>query len=184
MSNTPSLHDTVDPHETLSRDEAHSAHVHVTPFWPMFWVFAILLALTALTVWSSNVHGFWIGNTEIVLGGTVHILIAMSIAIIKALLVAMYFMHLKYDQPMNTVVAGATVFAVIMFIGLTLADSATRGIMDPMEHAKVVEGGTAHRAADGTWVTGKGQVEAARENAHAVSTNPGHTPAEKPAAGH
>lgn len=197
MSHSPSLHDTVDPHETLSRDEAHAAHVHETPFWTMFWVFSILLVLTALTVWSSNIHEFWIGNTEIVLGGTVHILIAMTIAVIKAVLVAMFFMHLKYDQPMNTVVAGATIFAVIMFIGLTLADSATRGVMDPMEHQKVVEGGTSHRAADGTWVTGKGQVEAARENAHATETNPGHageapaatqhgeaTPAEKPAGGH
>jgi cytochrome c oxidase subunit IV len=176
-----SLHDTVDPHETLSKDEAHSAHVHVTPYWPMFWVFMILLALTALTVWSSNVHGFWIGNTEIVLGGTAHILIAMTIAVVKALLVAMYFMHLKYDQPMNTVVAGATVFAVIMFIGLTLADSATRGVMDPMEHKKVIEGGDSHRAADGTFVKGKGQVDAARENAKAKETNPGHSEA-KPAA--
>lgn len=182
MSNN--LHDTVDPHETLSRDEAHSAHVHVTPFWPMFWVFAILIALTLLTVWSSNIHGFWIGNTEIVLSGTIHILIAMTIAVIKATLVAMYFMHLKYDQPMNTVVVGATIFAVTMFIGLTLADSATRNSVDPLEHTQVMHGGTSHRAADGTWVTGKGQVDAARENAHAKETNPSTPAAEKPAAGH
>ncbi len=184
MSNPASLYDTVDPHETLSRDEAHSAQVHVTPFGTMLWVFVILLALTALTVWSSNVHGFWIGNTEIVMGGTVHILIAMSIAVIKATLVAMFFMHLKYDQPMNTVIAAATVFAVIMFIGLTLADSATRGVMDPMEHKVVVPGGDAHRNADGTWIKGKGQVEFARENAHAKETNPANAPAQKPASAH
>lgn len=181
------LHDTVDPHETLSKDEAHAAHVHVTPFWPMFWVFAVLLALTALTVWSSNIHGFWIGNTHIEFGATLHILIAMSIAIVKALLVAMYFMHLKYDQPMNTAVVGATVFAVILFIGLTLGDSATRAVMDPMQHQKVKEGGSAHMVKDPTtgqrvYVEGLGQVEAARQNAHAAATNPGEGHADTHAA--
>ena len=102
-----------DPHETLSTDEYKHFHVHVTPFWPMFWVFAILLFLTALTVWSSNVHGIQVGNTWIAFSGLVHILIAMGIAVVKATLVGAYFMHLKYDKPMNTVVVSATIFGVV-----------------------------------------------------------------------
>lgn len=189
MSN-PHLHDTIDPHETLSRQEAHEAHVHVTPFWPMFWVFMILLALTVLTVWTSNIHHIQFGNTLIEFGGTAHIIVAMTIAIIKAVLVAMYFMHLKYDSPMNTAVVAATVFAVILFIGLTLADSATRNFMNPFEHRKIMEGGTSHMVRDPvtgarTFVVGKGVVDAARENAHAAATNPdgshGTAEGEKPA---
>lgn len=183
MSNTPqTLNDTVDPHETLSRDEAHAAHVHITPYWPMFWVFVLLLAFTALTVWSSNIHHLWIGNTEIVLGTTLHILIAMTIAVIKAALVAAYFMHLRYDQPMNTVVAGATVFAVILFIGLTVTDSGTRNVIDPIEHVKVVAGGDGHFLPDGSVAKGKGTVDAARENAKAEQTKQESAPAE-PAGG-
>lgn len=193
MANThDSLHDTVDPHETLSIDEAHHAHVHVTPFWPMFWVFAILLVLTALTVWSSNIHGVWIGNTHIEFGPTPHILLALVIATVKALLVAAYFMHLKYDNPMNTAVVGATIFAAILFIGLTLADSATRNVMDRQQHAKVVQGGTSHlvvnpETGEKTFVAGKGVVDAARENAKAHASNhgadhAGEAPAETPAA--
>lgn len=177
----PNLHDTIDPHETLSQQEAHEAHVHVTPFWTMFWVFVILLALTALTVWSSNIHHFWIGNTMIELGATGHILIALTIAVIKAALVAAYFMHLRYDPPMNTSVVCATVFALILFIGLTLADSATRRVFDKQEHVKIIPGGTSHLVVDPetgqrTFVQGLGVVEAARQAHEAHATNPDAEP--------
>ena len=164
MANTKALHDSLDPLETLSSQEAHEHHVHVTPFWTMFWVFAILLVLTALTVWSSNIHGFWFGNTEIVLGPTEHILMALVIATVKAVLVGAYFMHLKYDSAMNTAVVAATFFAVILFIGFTLADMSARTVLDRGAHQKIMAGGTSHRAADGTWVKGMNVTTAAREN--------------------
>lgn len=138
-----SKHDTIDPVETLSETEHGEHHMHVTPFWTMLWVFVTLLVLTALTVWSSNIHGFWFGNTYIEIGGTLHIFIAMTIAIVKALLVAGYFMHLRYDTPMNSVVVAATIFAVILFIGFTLADSATRNIFAPTEDEVIIKGGSA-----------------------------------------
>lgn len=187
-----SLHDTIDPHETLSVQEAHEHHAHVTPFAVMFWVFIVLLALTALTVWSSNIHHFWIGNTLIELGPTAHILMALVIATVKAVLVAMYFMHLKYDTPMNTAVVAATMFAVVLFLGFTLADSATRSVLDRTQHIKAAPGGTSHLVVnpdtgEKTFVAGKGVVAAARENAKAHDTNPGshgadsHVSEKKPA---
>lgn len=130
-----------DPHETLSTDEYHHFHAHVTPFWPMFWVFAILLVLTALTVWTSNVHGIQFGNTWIEFSGFIHIMIAMGIAVVKALLVAAYFMHLKYDKPMNTVVVGTTIFGVVLFIGLTMLDIKFRGLDDPIQSGEIHKGG-------------------------------------------
>lgn len=162
------LHDTLDPHETLSQTEAHEGHHHVTPFWPMLWVFIVLLVLTALTVWSANIKGFWIGNTEIVLGATEHILMAMAIAVVKGLLVAAYFMHLRYDNPMNTAVAGATIFAVILFLGFTLADMGARNIVDAGGHQKIIAGGNAHLNPDGTFNKTMGVTAAAKANAKAA----------------
>lgn len=130
-----------DPHETLATDEYKHFHAHVTPFWPMFRVFAILLVLTALTVWTSNLHGIQIGNTWIEFSGFVHILIAMGIAVVKALLVAAYFMHLKYDKPMNTIVVGTTIFAVVLFLGLTIIDIRFRGLDDPIQSGEIYKGG-------------------------------------------
>ncbi|MBN8643793.1 MAG: hypothetical protein J0L61_00945, partial [Planctomycetes bacterium] len=66
-------HDTLDPHEKLSQDEAHDEHHHVTPFWTMFWVFAILLVLTALTVWTSRLP----------MSEAAHIIMAIVIAVVK-----------------------------------------------------------------------------------------------------
>ncbi|MDX2114437.1 MAG: cytochrome C oxidase subunit IV family protein [Planctomycetota bacterium] len=171
-------HPGIDPDETLSSQEAHEHHVHVTPFWPMFWVFVILLVLTALTVWSSNIHSFWIGNTEIVVGSTTHILMALVIATVKAVLVGAYFMHLKYDSPMNTAVVAATIFALTLFIALTLGDTATRSVLDRMQHQKIMPGGNAHITVDAktgmhSFNYGKNTLTVARENAKAAKTNPG-----------
>lgn len=135
-------HQTIDPVETLSETELAEHHDHVTPFWPMLWVFVILLILTALTVWSSKIHTIPFGNSTIEIGDSLHILMALTIAVVKSVLVAAYFMHLKYDSPMNTVIVSATIFAVILFIGFTLADSATRRVYAPTESTLVVPGGS------------------------------------------
>lgn len=167
-------HASIDPVETLSETEAHEHHDHVTPFWPMFWVFMILLVLTALTVWTSNIHEFWIGNTLIEIGPTPHILLALFIATVKAVLVAAYFMHLKYDKPMNTVVVGATIFAVVLFIGLTLADLDARRLNDSVDMQKIVQGGNGHVGPDGHIVRQTlGVVAQAEENARLRRANEG-----------
>jgi len=137
--------DQFDPHEFLASDEEHGGshehHVHVTPFWTMLWVFIVLLALTGLTVWSSNIHGFWIGNTQIEFGPTIHILIALTIATVKMLLVGGFFMHLIYDKKVNVIVMGATFFALSLFLGLTLMDFHTRPVIDRVEFGEQHPGG-------------------------------------------
>ncbi len=134
-------YDNTEPREILASEEHAHEHVHVTPFWPMFWVFAILLLLTGLTVWSSNIHDIVIGNTTIPIGATPHIIIAMLIATVKAILVAAYFMHLKYDKPVNTIVVASTLFGVVLFIGLTIADFSARGIHESTERGEIFPGG-------------------------------------------
>ena len=155
----------IDPDETLSAAEAHEGiHEHITNFWTMTWVFIVLLALTALTVWTSNIHEIVIGNTTIEFGATLHIWVALFIAVIKSVLVGAYFMHLKYDKPMNTVVVGATIFGVVLFIGLTLADLSARGKVIRDELTPIIRGGNKHyNPATGERVEGVGVTTAAEE---------------------
>ncbi len=72
-----------------------------------------LLVLTALTV----------GATVIDFGGAANLWIAMVIATAKATLVALYFMHLRYDRPFNAVVLVTALLFVLLFVGLTLTDT-------------------------------------------------------------
>ncbi|MFM9956502.1 MAG: cytochrome C oxidase subunit IV family protein [Phycisphaerales bacterium] len=166
-------HDTFDAHETLSQDEAHSEHHHVTPFWTMFWVFAVLLFLTALTVWTSRIP----------MSETAHIIMAIVIAVVKSALVFGFFMHLLYDRAMNTVVVIATLFGVVLFIGLTVIDIKSRGLIEKMEAGEVRKGGTLQNYAGSLTfpLTGnevqkadKSITELAKENAAAAAaTKPG-----------
>jgi cytochrome c oxidase subunit IV len=84
-------------------------------------VFAALLVLTALTVAAAF---FDLG------GGRLHYanaLVALTIAVSKATLVVLYFMHVRYSSRLTWVFVGAGVFWLLILIGLTLSDVLTRG---------------------------------------------------------
>jgi len=70
-----------------------------------------LLVLTVVTVSASYVEF-----------GTFNILIAMLIATIKATLVGLFFMHLKYDNRVNQVVFASSFVFLFIFVALTLSD--------------------------------------------------------------
>lgn len=128
-------HPDFDPDETLSLDETHEDHGHhATPFGTMFAVFIVLLFFTVITVFQSRIP------TDI-MPETMHILAALGIATLKAVLVAMFFMHLKYDKPMNTVVLAATIFAVILFIGFSMLDLNSRSVVERREGGEIYRGG-------------------------------------------
>jgi cytochrome c oxidase subunit 4 len=80
-------------------------------------VFAALLALTALTTAIAFVD----------LGGVGNLGVALSIAIVKAALVALYFMHLRHSTPLTVIFAGAGLFWLGLLIVLTLSDYISRG---------------------------------------------------------
>jgi cytochrome c oxidase subunit 4 len=80
-------------------------------------VFAALLALTALTTAIAFVD----------LGGFGNVAVALSIAIVKAALVALYFMHLRHSSPLTVIFAGAGLFWLGLLIVLTLSDYISRG---------------------------------------------------------
>jgi cytochrome c oxidase subunit 4 len=87
-------------------------HVHAVPIWLLLAVFGALLVLTVVTV---AVTKFDFGDFNIY--------VALAIAVIKALLVALYFMHLRWDAPFNSIVLASALLFVAIFIGTTITDS-------------------------------------------------------------
>lgn len=73
-----------------------------------------LLMLTIITVVSSRID---FG------GATVNLAIAMVIAVTKATLVVLFFMHLRYDKLFHSVVFVSALLAAALFIGFALMDS-------------------------------------------------------------
>jgi len=80
-------------------------------------VFAALMVLTFLTVYVAFQD---FGH------GLLNDLVAMSIAVIKALMVVVIFMHLKYSARLLWLIAGSSVVWLIVMIGLTLTDYRSR----------------------------------------------------------
>ena len=84
---------------------------HIIPLSLYFKVFGALMVLTALTVLVAQVNlGFF------------NIILAMFIAIIKASLVLMFFMHLYYDNRTNLMFFIGSIIFLIIFITFTLID--------------------------------------------------------------
>ncbi len=90
---------------------AHSGLGHVVPVWLLAAVFGGLLVLTALTVAVAQVE---LGNLNLYL--------ALGIATAKASLVVLFFMHLFWDRPFNSMVFIGCLLFVSLFICITLTD--------------------------------------------------------------
>ncbi len=72
-----------------------------------------LLTLTLVTVMATRVN----------FGANINLAIAMAIAVLKATLVILFFMHLKYDRLFHTVIFLSAICAASLFVGFTLMDS-------------------------------------------------------------
>jgi cytochrome c oxidase subunit IV len=72
-----------------------------------------LLLLTLVTVLATKVD----------FGANINLGIAMVIAVIKASLVVLFFMHLKYDKIFHSVVFLSAILAASLFVGFTLMDT-------------------------------------------------------------
>src|SRR6056297_2110282 len=94
-----------DPDDPHGINPEHGEHHHFIADWRMqVTVLVILLFFTFLTVAFFRVEAWAEIAFGIHLPGWVNIVGAMSIATIKGLLVAAYFMQLKYDKVLNTFV--------------------------------------------------------------------------------
>ena len=88
---------------------------HILPLRTYLAIGGVLLIATAITVWVAQ-HDF----------GPYNLLVAMVIAAIKATLVAMFFMHLKYDNKLYMFVFVGGVLFLAVFITLTMFDTQRR----------------------------------------------------------
>lgn len=127
---------------------AHHGH-HVIPKALLYKVFGGLIFLTIVTVLTAQVDI-----------GALNVPLALTIAISKAMLVVTFFMALKYDTKVNTLVFSSGVLFVVIFLTFTLLDTVFRGdlgnvgketIMDmerreAMLRGEAPAGGAAHDA--------------------------------------
>ena len=66
------------------------------------------------------------GAPFIDLGGNLNTVVAMLIAACKALLVILFFMHVRYSSRLTWVFVGAGFFWLMILLSLTLADVLSR----------------------------------------------------------
>ncbi len=90
-----------------------SAHTHhITSLPALFATFAALIFLTFITV---LLAAFDLGELDMV--------VTLSIAVVKAALVALVFMQLMYDKVLNSVILVGSLLFVALFLGIALMDS-------------------------------------------------------------
>ena len=90
---------------------------HIVPIRVYAGVFLALMAGTSLTVFAAF-HDFpWQFNT----------VIALTIAVIKATLVVLYFMHVRYSSRLIWVIVASALFWLAILFALTFSDYWTRG---------------------------------------------------------
>src|ERR1043166_2518200 len=92
----------------------HPQHV-ITPVTTYVTIFVLLLIGTGLTVFVAKNDCGWM-NTPIALG----------VALIKASLVVIYFMGVRYNTPLTKVVVIAGFFWLLIMFGLTMGDYVSR----------------------------------------------------------
>ena len=79
-------------------------------------VFLALMVGTGLTVFAATVDlGMW--NTPV----------ALLIAVAKAMLVVLYFMHVKYSSRLVSLAVGASILWLLLLIAGVVADYLSRG---------------------------------------------------------
>ncbi len=94
-------------------DEHGHGVAHVATPKVLLSTWGTLMFLTVITVTA----------TRIDLGPTYNLALAMAIATVKATLVLLFFMHLRYDKLFHSVLIAGGLLAASLFIGFTLMDS-------------------------------------------------------------
>ncbi len=102
-------------HDTHGHDDDH----HVMPIKTYLIVFSTLMVLLVVTLLAAIPDlGPW------------NLPIAMAIAVAKALVVMIWFMHLKFSSPLTRLFAGAAFFWLAILFLLTLSDYISRPWFD------------------------------------------------------
>ena len=103
----PAKQDPHDVHDTL--DHIVSPRIYII-------VGATLLVFTGITVWASYLEL-----------GIFNPIVALLIAVVKATIVVLFFMHVKYThEKLTPLVIVSAIFFLFILLGLSMADYATR----------------------------------------------------------
>ena len=89
---------------------------HIVPLRIYVTIFLALLVGTGLTVWA-GLRDF---------PGPLNVIIALTIAVVKATLVVLYFMHVRYSSKLIWVVFASALFWLAILFALTFSDYWTR----------------------------------------------------------
>jgi len=97
-----------------------SEHVHPSSSRIYLIILGFLLVLTAITVGAAYVDF-----------GSFNLIIAVLIATVKATLVAMFFMHLRHDPPINAIIFVSSLIFLGLFLLFPLIDMQSRDKVVP-----------------------------------------------------
>jgi cytochrome c oxidase subunit 4 len=89
---------------------------HVVPRKVYYAIFASLMVLTLVTVAVAFVDL-----------GMLSTPLALGIACVKASLVILYFMHVRYSERLNGVIVGMSALFLFVLLAITLSDYVSRG---------------------------------------------------------
>lgn len=98
--------------DTTTHEDHDHGIGHITPVPLLLGIFVLLIFFTVLTVAVTYVDL-----------GPANIWIALGVAVVKAGLVALYFMHLRYDSPFHGLILVSAFLFLAIFIGISLMDT-------------------------------------------------------------
>lgn len=137
--------------ETHTDDPVHMHTHHVTSWQLLTGILVILLILTATTVLTARF---------VDLPGQMNLILALSIALVKASLVCAFFMHLLHDKAFNSVILFYCILAIACFLMFTTIDLGSRGIFDPVKDGLITNPSIVHDAHEAGIQTGEGDDHA------------------------
>lgn len=97
-----------------SHDHSEGSLAHVVEVRVLLAVFAALIVLTAITV-AVSYFDF----------GVFNLVVAMGVATLKAALVALWFMHLRYESGLHAFIFVVGVVFLGLFLAITMLDAVT-----------------------------------------------------------
>ncbi len=98
----------------------HASEHHLVPLKYYFGVFGLLMVFTALTVFVAqyDLEKYW---------GPLNIIVALTIAVIKATAVVLIFMHVRWSSRLTQVIVVSGLFWLVILLVFTLSDYWSRG---------------------------------------------------------
>ena len=96
---------------TAASSEPHEDDMHILPDMTQFRVFVALIILTVITVTASVKYP-----------GQIGIGVALVVTPLKAALILMYFMHLKFERPVFVIMFLVAISILAVVMGLTILD--------------------------------------------------------------